>query len=307
HARSKSRGQNTTTQLHNSPDGVAAGKVILLGEHAVVYGKHGLALPIKTAVSAKVVKQDAADSKYVRKMLEFIKQKLELSDDAGEVEIRTRLPAGMGLGVSAAIAVAVIRALDSKLSLRMGDDAVNALAYECEKLAHGNPSGIDNSIATHAVPMLFRKSNELISQQLATASPPIVIAFSSQPGSTLQQVAGVRDRYQEQPQHYDSVFGAMDDLAIDGAEALRSKDYAHLGRLMNTAHGLLNTIGVSTPELENMVAVARAAGAAGAKLTGSGGGGSIVAVCPGTTDDVVAALDACGFETLALADWEGSK
>ena len=307
HARSKAHSRQADTELHESPDGLAAGKVILLGEHAVVYGKHALALPIAAAVSARVVERRADESQYVRRLQDFIQQQLQISDDASGIDLRTKLPPGMGLGVSAAMAVAVIRAINSSHSLGMDDSAVNALAFECEKLAHGDPSGIDNSIATQAIPMLFKKSDELKSQQIAITAPPIVIAFGSQRGSTLQQVAGVRARYQDQPQHYDAIFSAIDDLVLAAANALRDEHYIELGALMNTAHGLLNALGVSTPELESMVAIARAAGAAGAKLTGGGGGGSIVAMCPGSTTDVVEALNASGFKTLLLADWEDAK
>ena len=307
HARSAPEKRLADSQLHASPDGIAAGKVILLGEHAAVYGKHALALPIEAAVSARLVEQGGEGSEFVHRMLDFLKQQLGKSADTCSVELRTKLPPGMGLGVSAAMAVAAIRALDSRHSLGMGDTAVNALAFECEKLAHGNPSGIDNAIATHSVPALFRKSDELEFQQLIAATPPIVIAYSSQPGSTLEQVAGVRARYRQQPQHYDAVFAEMDKLALAAADALREEDYNRLGLLMNTAHGLLNAVGVSTPELENMVAIARAAGATGAKLTGSGGGGSIVAMCPGAISDVVAAFAASGYETLSLTDWEKTK
>ena len=307
HARAKSNGRHADTKLHGSPDGIAAGKVILLGEHAVVYGKHALALPIRAAVTAKVVDRKPGESQFIRRMLDFAKKQLEINDDAISIEIRTKLPPGMGLGVSAAMAVALIRALNSKYSLEMDDVAVNALAFDCEKLAHGTPSGIDNSIATYAVPMLFRKSDELELQHLPATTAPIVIAFSSQRGSTLQEVEGVRTRRQAQPQHFDAIFSIIDELALTALDALTNKDYVKLGMLMNTSQGLLNAIGVSTPELENMVAIARTAGAAGAKLTGGGGGGSIVAICPGATSEVVAALEASGYETLSLADWEESK
>ena len=307
HARSATQSRHAEAELHENPDGHAAGKVILLGEHAVVYGKHALAVPIAAAVSAKVVERGADEAKFVGRLLDFIKQRLAISDDTRGIEIKTKLPPGMGLGVSAAMAVAVIRAINHSHSLGMDDNAVNELAFECEKLAHGDPSGIDNTIATKAVPMLFKRSKELEAQQLAMTAPPIVIAYSSQRGSTLQQVAGVRARYQEQSQHYDAIFAAIDRLALAAADALRDENYAELGALMNTAHGLLNALGVSTPELESMVAIARAAGAAGGKLTGGGGGGSIVAMCPGSTKDVVAALNASGFETLSLADWEEAR
>ena len=90
----------------------------------------------------------------------------------------------------------------------------------------------------------------------------------------------------------------MDELAKSGAGAMKSSDWSSLGDYMNICHGLLNAIQVSTPELEQMVSLARANGAVGAKLTGAGGGGSMVALCPGTQDQVRNALAAAGYRTL---------
>ena len=187
----------------------------------------------------------------------------------------------------------------------MDEEAVNNAAFECEKIAHGNPSGVDNSIATFGVPMLFSKQTELQIDELELPeTAPIVIACSSRRGSTLDQVAAVGDRYDAQQQHYLTLFNEIDELSRSAADALRSGDYQELGALMNICHGLLNALEVSTPELESMVALARSAGAAGAKLTGSGGGGAIVALCPGTEDSVAAAFAAAGYQTLSLRELE---
>ena len=96
----------------------------------------------------------------------------------------------------------------------------------------------------------------------------------------------------------------MDRLSRDGARYLETADWEALGALMNVCHGLLNAIGVSTPELERMVSVARANGALGAKLTGAGGGGSIVALCPGRLDDVRQALQRAGYQTIVPGETE---
>ncbi len=307
HARSAGGQQRQQPDLHANPQGTAAGKVILAGEHAVVYGKHALALPIPGSVTAKVVTQDGGQSGlgFTEKLLELIRRELAITDASLGIEFRSTLPPGMGLGVSAAMAVAAIRAFDRHFGLALSDSAVNTLAFECEKIAHGNPSGIDNTIATYARPMLFLNAAGLQLQELELPdSPPLLVAFSSQSGSTLEQVAGVRARYEVQAEQYAAIFDNMDAISLAAAEALQAADYASLGMLMNTAHGLLNAIGVSTPELENMLAIARAAGATGAKLTGSGGGGSIVAVCPGTIGQVAAALAAAGFDTLSLEQEE---
>ena len=115
-------------------------------------------------------------------------------------------------------------------------------------------------------------------------------------------MAAVRQQHDAHPGHLDALFDEIDALCLDGAAALREGDYGTLGACMNLCHGLLNAIGVSTPELESMVTIAREQGAVGAKLTGAGGGGSIVALCPESRAEVGAALKAAGFRTLGVAD-----
>ena len=152
----------------------AAGKVILLGEHAVVYGKHALALPIRNAVSAVLTRNnpqstltipewgvwqelntEATRSSALNAAVSLIARELDVGMDGVAIQVHSRLPRAMGLGSSAAIAVAIIRGFDLAFELGIDDDRVNAIAFECEKLAHGTPSGVDNTIATYARPMLF--------------------------------------------------------------------------------------------------------------------------------------------------------
>jgi hydroxymethylglutaryl-CoA reductase len=147
--------------------------------------------------------------------------------------------------------------------------------------------------------MLFRKRESVEVEPIELAeAPPIVIACSHEPGFTHEQVAGVRARYEALPEAFGAIFDQIDALSVVGAEALVAGDYAALGQLMNVCQGLLNALGVSTPELERMVDIARRAGASGAKLTGAGGGGSIVAVCPGNVERVVKALRSAGYTTI---------
>jgi hydroxymethylglutaryl-CoA reductase len=119
-------------------------------------------------------------------------------------------------------------------------------------------------------------------------------------------VEGVRDRHSAAPAHFDALFDEMDRLSTEGARLLCDGDWRGLGALMNLCQGLLNAIGVSTPELERMIALARQSGAVGAKLTGAGGGGSIVALCPGQVTEVAAALRRGGYNTLVPGDSEQS-
>lgn len=306
HARSSTHSPTSDVALHAEPEGSAAGKVILLGEHAVVYGKHAVALPIESAVTAKVTPADSGASRYISDLLALVRRELTLEGDNFGVDVRTSLPPGMGLGASAAIAVAIIRAVSQSRGLGLNDTDINRIAFSCEKLSHGNPSGIDNSIATFAVPMLFSNKSELQIERLELSKmPPLVIAYSGRRGSTYAQVAGVRGRYDAQAAHYAALFDEIDALSLSAAKALVAGDYAELGALMNIGHGLLNAIEVSTPELDAMVGLARAAGAAGAKLTGGGGGGSVIALCPGAVQDVLQAYTAAGYETLVLPQMKG--
>jgi hydroxymethylglutaryl-CoA reductase len=285
-----------------SADGVAAGKVILLGEHAVVYGKHALALPMFGAVAVTLRDQPVELAfPELEAAIELIKNKLGVADSPYGVQVVSRLPLAMGLGSSAAFAVAIARAFNAKHELGLDDAAINEIAFACEKLAHGTPSGIDNTIATYAEALLFSNDGLLQHQHVEISdAPPIVVACGHQQGRTRELVAGVRERRDKNPAQYDSIFEQIDQLSLLGAEALSGGDYDELGHLMNICQGLLNAIGVSTPELESMVSIARAAGATGAKLTGAGGGGSIVALCPGTVDNVTAALESAGFRTISL-------
>ncbi|HNP34473.1 MAG TPA: hydroxymethylglutaryl-CoA reductase, degradative [Woeseiaceae bacterium] len=293
----------------------AAGKIILLGEHAVVYGRHALAVPIPNAVRASVVRDGrcsiAIPAWNVQETLgdeqgsglatavKLIAKALDIREKDFSIHIDTHLPRAMGLGSSAAMAVAIARALANAYDLCCGDARINEIAFECEKLAHGTPSGVDNTLACYAQPILYRrdKTTEIKTLELPEA-PPLVVAYGLGAGQTRQQVAAVRSRKDRSSSAYERLFSEMDSLCLAGTEALMAGDYRQLGSCMNICHGLLNAIEVSTPELEQMVAVARQAGAVGAKLTGAGGGGSIVALCPGKVGIVAAALRDAGYRTI---------
>ena len=298
--------------------GTAAGKVILLGEHGVVHGHQALALPLPLAVEATVTSTaersritllergvehtlDPAAPGGLAAALQLIVEKLNVADRPFQLTVDSRIPLARGLGGSAAVAVAIIRAFDDLLSLKLDARGVDALAFECEKLAHGTPSGIDNNLATYAQPVLYSKGTSIRTKPVELAEPPpIVVAASSVRGSTQAQVQGVRERWETRRALYDAIFEEMGEISAAGAVALRAADYGTLGALMNVCHGLLSAIEVSHPELENMVHIARGEGAVGAKLTGAGGGGSIVALCPGREDAVSRALRESGYVIIRL-------
>ncbi|MGB5412199.1 MAG: hydroxymethylglutaryl-CoA reductase, degradative [Woeseiaceae bacterium] len=296
----------------------AAGKVILLGEHAVVYGKHALALPIRDAALAWVdrcenglllkvpewqlareIDPDSSDT--IDAAVALILRELDVPCAGFRINVRPRLPGAMGLGSSATFAVAIIRAFESALELQLTAERINEIAFECEKLAHGTPSGVDNTLAVHAVPMLFRNDAGLHIELLSLAhAPSLLVAWGDEKGSTIEQVSAVRQRRAESPAEFAHIFEQIDALTVQGASLLQQGDFARLGQLMNICHGLLNAIGVSTPGLERMVDIARQHGALGAKLTGAGGGGSIVALCDGNAVEIGGALEASGFKTHIL-------
>ncbi|MFQ5610306.1 MAG: mevalonate kinase, partial [Woeseiaceae bacterium] len=234
-------------------------------------------------------------------VVSLVMEELGVANGGFDIRAHSRIPIGMGLGSSAAFAVAAIRAFNELLGNRMTDTHVDQLAFRCEELTHGTPSGVDNNLAVYGQPVLYSKGSRTRTRPLPLGeTPPLVIASSGSRGNTRDMVAGVRRRYERNEVLYKTIFDEIDEISEAGAAALREKDYDLLGSLMNVCHGFLNAIEVSTPELETMIRIARDAGASGAKLTGAGGGGSIVALCAGTVDEVAAALSAGGYEIIRM-------
>ncbi len=305
--------------MEGAASGRACGKVILLGEHAAVYGRHALAVPIEDAVRVSVregapgvrlaIPDWGIDDAWTARgtvpegaaaVAALVMKELGAEHAGYDIRVTSRIPIGMGLGSSAAFAVAVIRAFAALQSREMTDLETDRLAFRCEQLTHGTPSGIDNNIATFGEPVLYSKGQTRTKPIPLSEPLPLVVAASSQRGSTKAMVAGVRDRYEKDSVLYETIFNEIDEMSVAAAAAIAERDFAHLGAMMNVCHGFLNALQVSTPELEAMVATAREAGAIGAKLTGAGGGGSIVALCPGKVTEVAAALEASGWSIVRM-------
>ena len=310
---------NTAVAQGTEPRSYASGKIILLGEHAVVYGRPALAAPIPLAVEARVV--DSADTvlliprwgieqrvppmsenpQGVTGILALLLERLDLASRALTIEAFPNVPRAMGLGGSSALAVAVIRALSDHFKLDLSNERVNELAFECERAAHGTPSGVDNTIATYGSTLLFENNGSPSFQEVRPAgSVSIAIGISGKESLTATTVAQVRKAWERQPERYERIFDQIGDLTRAGTEALQDGAYQELGELMNLCQGYLNALQVSTPELEELIHIARRRGAVGAKLTGGGGGGSVIALCPDGADDVVDAMQDSGFEALSF-------
>ena len=138
---------------------------------------------------------------------------------------------------------------------------------------------------------------------------PAVIGMTGLEGLTAKTVGRVREAWQQDKKLYERIFDQIDALTLRGIQAIQDNDLPTLGQLMNINQGMLNALGVSTPELEKVCAIAREHGALGAKLTGGGGGGSIIAICDGDTEPVVSAIRAAGFQAMPVrlgADLNGA-
>jgi hydroxymethylglutaryl-CoA reductase len=218
------------------------------------------------------------------------------------IEVFPEVPRSMGLGGSAAMAVAIVRALDKHFRLGLTDAQVNSLEFESEKVAHGSPSGLDNTLACYGKALVFRAGDPPLVEPLNIREPiPAVIGMTGYEGLTAKTVGRVRDAWQQDKKLYERIFDQIDALVLRGVQAIQDGDIKLLGELMNICHGMLNALQVSTPELEQLVDIARAKGALGAKLTGGGGGGSIIAVCDADQQQaIVDAIRAAGYQAMAV-------
>jgi hydroxymethylglutaryl-CoA reductase len=313
-------------------EGWGYGKIILLGEHAVVYGAQALTVALGQGVRAQL--SQAADGRGARlevpslnftadlfasapstppaasrlpQAAEHTLRKLGLEAAGLQVRLNLDLPAAAGLGASAACAVALVRAASrwrqSATIPDLGDAAVAELANEAETLTHGRASGIDSTVATYGGALRFvRPPGQAPSWTPLRAPRPLAVAIglSGQAGDTQTQVAKVNALYRADPPTYQALFDRIDRLTEWGAAAFLEGDIGALGGCMNRNHQLLRQLEVSTPMLDRMVERALHLGAAGAKLCGAGGGGAMLALAA-TTRQAQAIAE--GLKGLGCVAW----
>jgi mevalonate kinase len=305
---------------------IAPGKVILFGEHAVVYGQPAIAAPV-TEVKAKVniTANPKGQNGEIRLIAPGIGMDALLADlDASQplaaavrqvsdhlhvkhlpactIRVNSTIPVAAGLGSGAAVSVAFMRGLAAFLGHPLDDETVCALAYEIEKLHHGTPSGIDNTVVTYAQPIYYTKGKPI--ERIKVKRPfTLAIADTGIASPTKTAVGDVRTAWQADKKTYEAYFESVGSLADSARQCIEAGNLEQLGPLMDANHGLLRKIGVSCPELDHLVQVARRAGALGAKLSGGGRGGNLIALVDDEHADTVAqALIAAGAVRVIVTD-----
>jgi mevalonate kinase len=267
----------------------ACGKLILLGEHFVVHGAPAIALPLPGLGTEVSVLSDPAlaaacldppADELADSLLAAALAELGLGDGRGlRVKVSSTLPIGYGVGSSASFAVALLGALSRAAGAPLPPAQLGEKAHALEHLSHGQPSGIDDTVVTFERPIWFRRGEPPVPLTL-TAPPRLLLAGSGRPGCTRDAVASVARLRASSPGAFDALHRCAVELVNRGRAALEAGDSLALGGCLDETHGLLQRLGVSSSELDRLVAIARGAGALGAKLTGSGLGGFVVALAP---------------------------
>jgi mevalonate kinase len=302
----------------------APGKIILFGEHAVVYGRPAIAVPLPL-VQASAEVADLPDLQPGRVRIEApnvgvsrwldecpdddplgraIRLTLDELDDgklpAMRLTVTSDIPIAAGLGSGAAVSVAIIRALSGHIGKPLEMERQSALAFEVEKLHHGTPSGIDNTVVTYNQPVYFTRGEA--PQRFEIGRPFwLAIGVSDMPSPTAAAVSMVRQGWLEQAERFEGLFDAIGEIAVRARRAIEAGRPAELGPMMNQNQEFLEELGVSSAVLRELIEAARNAGASGAKLSGAGLGGNVIALVDDPTRQrVLRAFESAGaVRTLA--------
>jgi len=281
----------------------APGKAILLGEHAVVYGKPAIAIPVSQLrveatieafrcpeneiwIDSPVIRlykniRDLPDEHPLRMAVELTLDECKNHKFPGlMIRVNSSLPIGGGMGSGASVSCAVIRALSACIDGHpLPAETVNRLVFEVEKIHHGNPSGVDNTVITYEQPIYFRRNAPLV--KVNVGGPiHLVIADTGINSATSTMVNGVRKRFEQNKDLYQQKFDAIEKLVDTAHKAIETGNTSLLAETMNENHHLLQELEVSSFSLDRLVKTALSAGALAAKLIGAGGGGNMIALCP---------------------------
>lgn len=266
----------------------ACAKVILFGEHSVVYGKPGIAAPVRslrTSVSIakasvlQIIFDRDIDEKERSRIVELIMlaaRELGISSLEAKIGISSSIPFSAGLGSSASLSIALLKAIAGFNRIALTEDDLNAKALALEKQFHGNPSGIDNEVIVTDRIIFFEDGKSTV---IIPGKPlHLLIADTGISSDTKKMVRKVRKQFVAYRSEMDGILKPMGELAGKAKDALEEGDLKELGLLMFQNHTLLADLGVSNQELDDLVKAADDAGALGAKLSGGGGGGVVIAL-----------------------------
>lgn len=310
----------------------APGKAILFGEHAVVYGKPAIAMAINKRACVEVLEgstnkikvnirdlginghidfdnevivSDSPKKGILKYILESIKK---IHDGSGmEINIDVNIPIGGGLGSSAAVTVATIAAVSAYNEIDLKEEEIAKYAHEVELKVQKSASPLDTTISTYGGLIYLEANAEDIVQLDIDYDIPVVIGYTDTRGDTGKLVEAVRIRRDVYPEIINPVINSIEFITEEAKEAILNNDKKRIGELMNINHGLLDALGVNTKELSGMVYTARNAGACGSKITGAGGGGSIIAYCPDGTNNVISEINRTESTLKADISKEGVK
>ena len=281
----------------------APGKVILFGEHAVVYGKPAIAVPVTevqvivtaepaplgsglTLVASNLDKSfrlsTASQDEPLAAAARFTLAHLSVPEPDATLIISSTIPIAGGLGSGTAVSTAIVRTLARFLDRPLKTVEVSALVFKVEKIHHGTPSGIDNTVIAYEQPVYFVRGQPI--QRLNVITPfTLLIGNTGTRSPTKKAIEHVRRGRKRDPARYDALFDQIGDIVDEAHQAIEAGDVDALGPLMDDNHELLIKVGVSSPKLDKLVEAARFAGAMGAKLSGAGRGGNMIAL---VEDDV---------------------
>ncbi|MDA4110963.1 MAG: mevalonate kinase [Thaumarchaeota archaeon] len=273
----------------------APGKVILTGEHFVVHGSYAVAAAINKRVKVSVSpsedgeswinsrgirsRVDSIDEEFpaARTIARRIIQEFGEKTDAFEMLIESEIPAGSGLGSSSAVSVACTAALSKYFGAKLDDKEIFELSMEGERKVHGNPSGIDVQASLMGGIILFSRKTGAKSISLGK-SIEIIVIFSGKKRSTSRLVAAVARRKERYPHFFQQLTDSASFQSLELVDALKVADFSRLGALFNIAQAELDWIGVSTDYIDELIERVSGLETLGAKITGAGGGGSIIAI-----------------------------
>ncbi len=301
--------------------GSAPGKIILFGEHAVVYGRPAIAAPVSQLTATATVTPGTPGSGCVLDLHDIGQtvpvtgeptmqplalvtrttlDALEIATPDWHIILRSTIPVSSGLGSGAAAATAIVRAIAAAAGRFLTASEISALVFESERLFHGTPSGIDNTVVAYEQPVWFVRGQP--PEPFAVARPvTLVIGDTGIASPTSVTVGDVRRGWQAEPARYEALFDAVGHIVVAARDAIQIGDTGALGRLMDENHALLQQMNVSSPELDRLCITAREAGALGAKLSGGGRGGNMIALArDDEAEPLVAALSAAGARRVVV-------